>query len=837
MSKSVITHLATAATAVLLLAVVMDRPGPSGTPSGFHTLGPLQEISVSEVGGNPNNGYPALLRDRRGNLWCAWVASRLREPLVPHDLNGYAEGDSILLRKRAGGRWSTAVTLNTNFGVNFEPALAEDPDGNIFVVWSSRRDGRYRLYARRAGQDLTLGSETQILPAGKLEGHPDIVTGAKGRLWLVAHSWRNGSQDIVFYTLENGGWRQMPDVSSSPDPDYRPRIAAAPDGSIWCAWDTYSRGKYRIMLRQYDPNADSWGAPLNVPGDGNLDAWAPAVAVDPKGRVWVAYARAGAEEPLWGLRGVRSGGSPKPTIRLVVYDGTNWSYPEPLEGDEPGAVSRGDLPRLAIGSDNAVWVIWQTLLGHVDWKVTAAVYRGRRWTGPFLFGMEEPVAIDGPPKRADQRAAVVLDPEGHALLAYERGRGVFRNRDIYLREVAVDGGAASEPYLNPFPAARLAPRERPVRRALKRLVVNDASGTRRQLFMGDLHNHLLIDDGHEGFVDQLFHVHRDRFAMDFAATTSHGDSNKLLISELAHNDALTESLLDTHTFVTIPGFEWTQGDFVVPRAGHRHVIYETIGGPLYRPTEGHSDSIREFVDLMSKTNGLLFAHHITRASTGGTDWSYVNVKVEPCVEICSSWGRFEYYRNPGHIRGPETRNCSVQDAWRRGLRLGVIGGSDGHNLFGDRIQGVTGVYATELKRSALFAAIRARHTFATTGEPIQLDFRVNGHLMGSEITAATAPVIEGEVIGTAPLISVEVVKFTPGAEPPYSTVFKAPADGQRVKFWWRDPEFRSDCFYYLRVTQRVAPDVAARYAAEKEELRDRFPTEMAWSSPVWVTRR
>ena len=105
--------------------------------------------------------------------------------------------------------------------------------------------------------------------------------------------------------------------------------------------------------------------------------------------------------------------------------------------------------------------------------------------------------------------------------------------------------------------------------------------------------------------------------------------------------------------------------------------------------------------------------------------------------------------------------------------------------------------------------------------------------MGSEISAAAGPVVEGEVIGTARLLGVEVVKYTPGAEPSFPTVYKAPVDGNRSKVWWRDPEFNSDCFYYLRVTQEVAPGLAAKYAGLKENP---VPTEMAWSSPVWVRR-
>lgn len=417
-------------------------------------------------------------------------------------------------------------------------------------------------------------------------------------------------------------------------------------------------------------------------------------------------------------------------------------------------------------------------------------------------------------------------------MAYERGRGAFRNRDVYLREVKLAAlGASGQPRLRRFAASDLRPARRSVQAAVKRPAVHSITGERRQLYFGDLHNHILVDDGHEGLIDQLFVIHRDRFGMDFAATTSHGDSNKLLISELAANDLGTELMHAPGRFVAIPGFEWTQGDFVVPRAGHRHVIYETPGGPLYRPTEGHSDSIREFTDLMSRTNGLFFAHHISRAFAGGTDWSSVNVRVEPAVEIASSWGRFEYYQNPGHIRVQEMRNCSVQDAWRMGWRLGVIGGSDGHNLFGDRIQGLTGVYATELTRPAIFDAIRRRRCYGTTGEPIVIDFRVNGHLMGSEIEASEGPVVEAAIEGTARLLAVEVVKYSAGR---YETVHRAQLNGNRAKLWWRDPDFKTSAFYYLRVTQEVAPDLAARY---RGVAHNPFPTEMAWSSPVWVDKR
>src|SRR6185436_18145287 len=101
----------------------------------------------------------------------------------------------------------------------------------------------------------------------------------------------------------------------------------------------------------------------------------------------------------------------------------------------PGFVAEGDLPRIAADGDGGVWVVWQKLPNHIDWKVGAAYYRGGRWVASQVFGEEEPVALDGPARRADQRASLVAAGGGQLLFAYERGRGAFRNRDIFLREV------------------------------------------------------------------------------------------------------------------------------------------------------------------------------------------------------------------------------------------------------------------------------------------------------------------------------------------------------------------------------------------------------------------
>ncbi|MCC6540200.1 MAG: hypothetical protein IT162_21810, partial [Bryobacterales bacterium] len=499
--------------AAVLLTMTVMRRGDAQAPPALATVGKPEMVSVPENGNPVNNGYPSLLAAKDGTVWCAWVSARLRDPATKDQGGTYEEGDMVVVRPRRAGKWGAAVMLNTNFGVSFSPEIAEDAAGNIIAVWSSRRGMEDGIWWRRVSPDSTLGSELRVPAAGRLEAFPRMARTPDGTVWLAFQTFRNGSSDVVLYRLNGSGWQRMDDVAATPDQEFRPRLAAGPDGSLWAAWDAYSRGKYRVMLRRYDTKANRWGETEEAPGARTLDAYAPDLAVDASGRVWLAYARNEVVDHAWGLRGGNNGTSPRPTTRLVVREAGGWSYPQPLSGEEPGLVALGDWPRVRVDGNDLVWVFWNMLPGHVDWKVGAAVYGGGRWQASEIFGRDEPVAIDGPPRRADQRPSVIFGGAGEAEFAYERGRGAFRNRDIYTRQVKLQAEAASgAPRLTRFSSAELQSVERAALRAPKRLAVHSTSGERRQLYFGDIHNHIQVDDGHEGSVDQLFHIHRDRFA-------------------------------------------------------------------------------------------------------------------------------------------------------------------------------------------------------------------------------------------------------------------------------------------------------------------------------------
>jgi hypothetical protein len=169
----------------------------------------------------------------------------------------------------------------------------------------------------------------------------------------------------------------------------------------------------------------------------------------------------------------------------------------------------------------------------------------------------------------------------------------------------------------------------------------------------------------------------------------------------------------------------------------------------------------------------------------------------------------------------------VQDALALGFRLGFVGGTDNHYAqpgsarcpkggvdFRDRVTGgLTAVLAPALTREAVFAALRARRCYATTGARMILDVRVDGHGMGEAFeTAADRVRLTARVAGDGPLARLDVIRNgelahrhrATGRSEEFAITLPLPAAGETT-------------YVYLRAVQRDG--------------------QIGWSSPVWASRR
>ena len=179
--------------------------------------------------------------------------------------------------------------------------------------------------------------------------------------------------------------------------------------------------------------------------------------------------------------------------------------------------------------------------------------------------------------------------------------------------------------------------------------------------------------------------------------------------------------------------------------------------------------------------------------------------------------------------------------------------------------GLTGVWAEANTREAIYAALRRKETFATSGTRIRVRlFAGNlpagllanrnwvrrayalGVPMGSDLQASGVPVFAYEALKDpdgAKLQRVQIVKVWVDAKGRHEQVHDAAvARGGAVQFkgLWRDPAFRKGeaAVYYARVIELPTPRWTTLRAREYGlQLPKGLPEtiqERAWTSPIWV---
>ena len=147
---------------------------------------------------------------------------------------------------------------------------------------------------------------------------------------------------------------------------------------------------------------------------------------------------------------------------------------------------------------------------------------------------------------------------------------------------------------------------------------------------------------------------------------------------------------------------------------------------------------------------LAYSHdpenHLIMPHVGGRryipDWHHP--QLERLIEISSSWGHFGWL---------------YQDVIARGYKLGASASGDEHRgrpggglpgvqVFGVK-GGITGIIADRLDRATVGRALRARHTFAATGERLVGLTRCGKHCQGDEFSAKETVAIDYRFLGIA----------------------------------------------------------------------------------------
>lgn len=375
-----------------------------------------------------------------------------------------------------------------------------------------------------------------------------------------------------------------------------------------------------------------------------------------------------------------------------------------------------------------------------------------------------------------------------------------------------------------------------------------------RIYWGDLHAH--SEFSKDGMGAGSFAYARDASLLDFFALTEHHtqednpfDAPTLLPDRLW--EAIKRDVRDFYepdAFVTLLAFE----NSAASPSGHQNIYFPTDEGPLllvgplnetWEAVRRHSGFIiQHHTGIIFERRGSnsllarLFALFVSGAWVG---WDAFADVPRPAVEIYSLHGQSEYLNPEDALayerhglqlpRDPATEQCGTgvsrigphyaRDAWASGLKLGVVSGSDDHRAQPGRAGGgLTAVRTDALTREAVFSAINERSTYATTGDRIILDFRINGAPMGSELTTAEAPELEVRVVGTAPIEFLQIMRHEMGQRT-WSVLHETRDRDAELTVTIDDPAFTNDTVYYVRVQQTNTTHGRA---------------VRAWSSPIWV---
>ena len=380
----------------------------------------------------------------------------------------------------------------------------------------------------------------------------------------------------------------------------------------------------------------------------------------------------------------------------------------------------------------------------------------------------------------------------------------------------------------------------------------------KKIFFGDMHVHTVFSMDGNLKPEYVYKRNRNVYGHDFCCITDsrfrknngcmkHDGAEKVMHTrQWKYAHTLAERYNEPGRFITLTGYELSG-----PSGSERiiSVCPETLkNNPLQPGLKGHDAIVVSDPGFLvrSETSGRIAPENAGSGlveiynRNGSFEYDGCRTEANP---ICSKAGFINGLTGliTGHVLwcGHANPECPVRYALAQGHRFGFTGSGYSDNF---RIQdtafqpGITAVYSEGLHRKNICESLVNSEIYATTGARIGLRFTCDGNPMGSTVAVERCPEIVAEILGHGPIKMVELVRYDgtdyknifqlrvdtfSGASPSVtkntSSSYFADSEKNIVRFFYRDESFACDSFYYLRVTQEDG--------------------NMAWSSPVWVSRK
>jgi hypothetical protein len=777
---------------------------------------------ISGKAGQPppeEHDYPSLAVTRNGGVWIAWQGYK----------NG---GDHVYVAHSTTTGWTEPYRLTEQKGDIFRTAIAEDQGGRIHVIWSERSGKDWHLYARTYAAG-NWGARRKLTNNFSPNIFHRLISDSSGNLHLVWTGYQNGKSHVMWSKLSNEQWSAPKEISG--ESAWGPEAAGDSRGNLYVTWDSYRNGNYDIFLRQV--NADgSLGTLQQVTKSPRFQAH-PTVTVDKEDRVWLAWDESGANwgkdwthEDSWRSTLLYEDRRPK----VAVWESGAWKEPAgDVTATVPLRYSRYvELPRIVADRSGRIWMELQirtaTMNARTDiwafgghWEYFLASYEGDHWTSltPIPKTVIRP---EGPFHMEPWRDGVWMawTTDNRPFVPPGFYAHPDRLHQIYAAHFGNSAPAAA-PKLEDFrepsgspPAVHPREKEDVSRIRDYRTTVD---GETCRIVRGDFHRHTEIsaDGAGDGSLEDYFRYMIDVAEMDTGIVGDHNAGNNYEYSWWRTEKAIDLFHIQDR-FTPLFGYERS----VAYPNGHRNVVFPERGVhtlPISpEENKGQLNTGKVLYPYLKENDGIAMSHSM--ATSQGTDYRDNDPQLEPLVELYQGYhASYEYegapraeskdYRVP--IHGAYRPAGFWWNALKKGLKLGVQSSSDHISTHTSYAL----IYTPSTGREVVVESMRKRHAYAAT-DNIILDYRAQGgggrlYFMGDAFETTAAPKLKVRVVGTARILSVEIIKNN-------RFVFHTEPEGETAEFEYVDnnPE-KGESYYYVRAMQE-----------------DR---NLAWSSPIWVT--
>jgi hypothetical protein len=514
------------------------------------------------------------------------------------------------------------------------------------------------------------------------------------------------------------------------------------------------------------------------------------------------------------------------TVRIAMADGGKWMEPVRAAALPLAFRENSEHPQILFDANGILrilfrhWTrrnsrsigspqVWENYLTHLD---------GDHWAAP------RPLASSG--GSIEKHAALTRDSLGDGWAAWMTDGRPFstmipQNADIYVSRL--DTIEAAPPAMQSFgPLASSREESIPVHnsepedvRAIRAYSMI-SGGKQFRIFRGDMHRHTDVsqDFKYDGSLIEVYRYGLDAAAFDYIAPTDHqtGFDHEFTWWQ---NQKLVDLFLIPGSFTPLFAYERS---LRFPN-GHRNIVFAHRGVRTFpipaNEASGEVGAARLF-DHLRQNRGISMPH--SSATAQGTDWRDNDPEIEPLIEIYQ--GYRTSYEYEGAPRAASRLNQHIQksgwqpegfwwNALAKGYKLGVQASSDHWSTH----ISYACLLSENFTRDGLFDAIRRRHAYAAT-DNIILDFRArsqgSSYIMGDSFSSQGPPQLSVRAFGTGAIKQIDLIKNQ-------SFIYTIRPGTKQANFEFTDQNFSTGAnYYYVRVLQEDG--------------------QMAWSSPIWITK-